>query len=172
MFMSISLTTTHEISKGIIGLCVGIFCALVGYNNIVDFNSNYQFVQHVLAMDSLEPWFDGKALMGRAITDETFHFIGYCGVIIGEISAGLFCIYGSIKMLRNIRRPEFETGQAFYIIGCTIAALVWYFGFAIVGAEWFQMWASQWNGQMKAYAFITFILLTMVYIIIPPPRRH
>ena len=54
MFMSISLTTTHEISKGIIGLCVGIFCALVGYNNIVDFNSNYQFVQHVLAMDSLE----------------------------------------------------------------------------------------------------------------------
>ena len=47
MFMSMSLTTTHEISKGIIGLCVGIFCALVGYNNIVDFNSNYQFVLYL-----------------------------------------------------------------------------------------------------------------------------
>ena len=33
----------------------GLFCLLVGYNNIVDYGSNYMFVQHVLSMDTTFP---------------------------------------------------------------------------------------------------------------------
>ncbi|EMQ2878887.1 DUF2165 family protein, partial [Vibrio navarrensis] len=42
-----TLQYTHNISKASVGLMVGFFCLLVGYNNIVDYNTNYQFIQHV-----------------------------------------------------------------------------------------------------------------------------
>jgi predicted small integral membrane protein len=40
--------------------------ACLTYDNIVDYGSNYQFVQHVLSMDTTFP---DNALKGRAITD-------------------------------------------------------------------------------------------------------
>ncbi len=166
----LSLRIAHKASKGALGMMVGIFCFLVGYNNIIDFNTNFQFVQHVLSMDAMEPWFNGENLNGRAITNDSFMYIGYWGIILGELTAGVLCIVGAFFMLRNICNEKFELGQALFITGGTIAALVWYFGFAVIGAEWFQMWASQWNGQMKAYTFAMFILVTMIYVIVPTPK--
>ena len=42
------------------------FAFVVTYDNIVDYNSNYEFVRHVLSMDTTFP---DNALMHRAITD-------------------------------------------------------------------------------------------------------
>lgn len=42
-----------------------LFALLVAYGNLVDYNTNYQFVRHTLSMDTTFP---GNALMGRAVT--------------------------------------------------------------------------------------------------------
>lgn len=39
--------------------------------------------------------------------------------------------------------------------GLTLGFTLWFAGFMIVGAEWFQMWQSTtWNGQQAAFRFI------------------
>ncbi|WP_305810543.1 DUF2165 family protein [Photobacterium leiognathi] len=164
------LQETHKISKASISLMVGFFCLLVCYNNIIDYNTNYQFLEHVLRMDAMQPWFQGEHLKSRAITNDILVHIGYWGIIAGELVAGFFCTFGSLVMLKNIRKDKFEFGQSLYLIGGTVALFVWFLGFATIGAEWFQMWASKWNGQMKAYAFISFIVMTMVYVVMPSPK--
>jgi len=47
---------------------IGLFYALVVFNNLTDFGSNYQFVQHVLSMDSTFP---GNHGMYRALPSPT-----------------------------------------------------------------------------------------------------
>ncbi len=41
------------------------FALLAAYNNIVDYDSNFEFVRHVLSMDTTFP---GNALKHRAVT--------------------------------------------------------------------------------------------------------
>ncbi len=169
-----SISRLHRLSKALIGGSIAVFCLLVGYNNIIDFNTNFHFVQHVLSMDAMQPWFDGKALLKRAITSYEIQFFLYCLIIISEICSGLFLVIGAAFMLKGsgtgYSTGGFSRGQALFLIGGTLAILTWYFGFAVIGAEWFQMWASTWNGQMKAYTFASFILITMIYTIIPSPQ--
>lgn len=167
------LSNIHRLSKGCIAASIGVFCLLVGYNNITDYATNYQFVEHVLSMDTMETWFAGEDLKSRAITSTALQTAGYWAIILAELTAGLLGTLGAAFMIKNSMGggKGFHTGQTLFIGSATIATLVWYFGFAVVGAEWFQMWANQWNGQMKAYAFATFILMALVYVLVPSPKE-
>ena len=149
---------------------VSWFCLLVGFNNIVDYETNKQFVEHVLAMDTMKPYFKGDELKERAITDPAFVTTSYWLIILGELSAGLFGLYGGLVMLAQHENKKFEHGQSLYVVGGTLALTIWYLGFAVIGAEWFQMWANEWDGQMKAYTFALFILVSMVYVVMPFER--
>ncbi len=156
--------TSVRLSKSIVAFCVGIFCFIVGLNNILDFNTNHQFVKNVLSMVTMQSWFDGEVIRERAIVDDTYHLFAYWMIIIFELLAGVICLAGSVTMATNITTDRFITGKSLYLLGSTLAILIWYFGFAVVGAEWFAMWANKWNGQTKAYLFSTFILLSMCFI--------
>jgi hypothetical protein len=54
-----------RLSKIALVTAAGLFCLLVGYNNIVDYGSNFMFVQHVLSMDTTFP--DNALRTSRAI---------------------------------------------------------------------------------------------------------
>lgn len=58
------LLTTIKLSKALIGLMVGCFCLIVSIDNVIDFNSNYMFVKHVLAMDTMQPFSMGSICYG------------------------------------------------------------------------------------------------------------
>ncbi|RLV57868.1 DUF2165 domain-containing protein [Parashewanella curva] len=163
----------HRFSKLLLAFFLGIFCLIVGYNNIVDFNTNYQFVIHVLSMDSMQPWFLGTQLFDRAVTKPSLLLTAYWFIIALEIIAGLVISFGAFFMFKGARydNASFSKGQGIFLAGATIALFIWYFSFAVVGSEWFQMWASTENAQMKAYTFSEFILLVMIYVIIPSPRE-
>ena len=162
----LKLSRVNRVSKGIVAICVGIFGLLVSTGNIIDFETNYQFVKHVLSMDDFQPWFQGAEIIGwRAITSPQLHFIFYSLIILGELLTGVFALAGGVLMITNKKSLNF--GKALFFVGGTIGILVWYLGFSVVGAEWFSMWASKWNAQMKAYAFSTFILLAMIYTATP-----
>ena len=153
-----------RLAKSVIAFCVGLFCFIVGLNNILDFNTNLQFVKHVLSMDAMQNWFDGSAIRGRAIVDETVHIFAYWMIILFELLAGIVCLAGAIKMALNLTSDKFDNGKGLYLLGATLALLIWYLGFAVIGAEWFAMWASKWNGQNSAYLFSIFILMSMCFV--------
>jgi predicted small integral membrane protein len=53
---------------------VAFFFSLVAYGNITDYDSNWQFVQHVLSMDTT---FLNSSLHWRAITNPAVQAAGY-----------------------------------------------------------------------------------------------
>ena len=44
-----------RIAKIVMCLVLAVFCLLVAFDNIADYNANYEFVQHVLSMDTTFP---------------------------------------------------------------------------------------------------------------------
>ncbi len=51
------------------------------------------------------------------------------------------------------------------IAGATVGFMVWFFGFMVIGAEWFVMWQSKtWNGQEAAFKFYMAILGVLIFV--------
>jgi len=57
-------------------------------NNITDYGSTYEFVRHVLMMDSTFP---GNHVMWRAVNSPLVHTVFYIGIIAWESVTMLLC---------------------------------------------------------------------------------
>src|SRR5471030_596947 len=76
-----------RLCKIVITALSSVFLFIVVFNNTTDSNSNYQFVRHVLSMDTTFP---GNAGMWRAITQPALHKAFYASIILWEaLSAAL-----------------------------------------------------------------------------------
>ena len=82
------------------------FAFLVTYDNIVDYGANYQFVQHVLSMDTTFP---DNALKDRAVTNPQLWKAAYGIIIAAEGVAALLLTIGAVALLIRLR----ATAQAF-----------------------------------------------------------
>ena len=144
---------------------IGIFACLVSLNNILDYQSNFEFVRHVLSMDTT---FEGNKLMNRAIETSLLHHIAYAVIIFLEAAIGLINLVAAGLMISAIRTSDsmrFSRAKGVAIIGLTIGFILWFGGFMIVGAEWFLMWQSpSWNGQTAAFRFSSIILGSLIFL--------
>lgn len=143
---------------------VALFALLVAWNNVVDYGSNFAFVQHVLSMDTT---FEGNALMHRAVTTPALHHVAYWLIILAEAATGLLCAIGCIQMLRANRATPaaFVASKHFATLGLFTGILLWSTGFMTVGAEYFLMWqSSEWNGQEAAFRFIVILFATLIFL--------
>jgi predicted small integral membrane protein len=140
------------------------FALLVCFNNLIDYGSNFVFVQHVLSMDTTFP---GNALKGRAIADPTFHHVAYVLIILGEAATGILFATATVMLLKNLRSSAaaFHRAKRLAVLGGTVGFIVWFVGFMVVGGEWFAMWQSpQWNGQQAAFRFYITILAVVIFV--------
>lgn len=153
-----------RLSKIVMCLCLAAFAFLVTFGNITDYGSNFAFVQHVLSMDTTFP---GNALMYRSITNPALWTAGYWLIIAGE---GLTCILFLVAswrlwQARNLSGAEFDAAKSGVVLAATMGFLVWFFGFMVIGGEWFAMWQSQtWNGQDAAFKFYMTILAVLIFV--------
>lgn len=155
-----------RISKIIICLSLSIFALLVGFNNLADYESNYAFVRHTLSMDTVFP---ENALKYRAILDPSLWHLAYGLIIFAEFLTGILLLVGSACMLRNINSSlEFARAKKWIYLGCLVGFMLWFFGFIVVGGEWFCMWQSErWNGVEAAFRFVVLIMLTLLFTALP-----
>jgi predicted small integral membrane protein len=149
--------------KIVMVLGLSAFCFLVTFNNITDYNSNFEFVKHVLSMDTTFP---DNAAMYRAITSPLLWTIGYWGIIFGEGLTCLLLFWGALRMFAQRDAPpaEFDRAKDVTIVGVTLGFLVWFVGFMVVGGEWFLMWQSDWNGQTAAFQFYMSMLAVLIFV--------
>ena len=153
-----------RLSKAGLTLSLAIFALLVGIDNILDYGTNFAFVQHVLSMDTTFP---GNKLMWRAITSEAVHHAAYSVLIASEIAVGLLCAAGAWRIFaaRHLPAVEFNAAKTLAIGGLAAGFTLYFLGFMVVGGEWFQMWQSQtWNGQEAAFRFAVAFALVMIFI--------
>ena len=82
---------TLRVVKLTMVLAVALYYTLLVFNNITDFNSNYQFVRHVLMMDSTFP---GNHGMWRALNQPAWHLAFYISIIGWEFVTMILCWWG------------------------------------------------------------------------------
>jgi predicted small integral membrane protein len=153
-----------RLAKAILCVLLGLFGLLVAVDNVIDYGTNYAFVQHVFSMDTTFP---GNGLMGRAITDPAVWRLGYGAIVVGEALTGLCFLGGALALLVELRGPpaQFARAKTWTVVGGTVGFLVWFLGFTVIGGEWFQMWQSQtWNGQQSAFRIAMTILAVVIFI--------
>jgi predicted small integral membrane protein len=153
--------------KGLMVAAVAAFALLVAYDNIVDYGSNYEFVRHVLSMDTT---FAGNALKSRAISDERVWHAAYAMIIAAEALTGILLAVGALALLARLRSPAalFNRAKAWAVAGLALGFGLWFFGFLVVAGEYFAMWQSKlWNGQEAAFRFTAVILGVLIFISLP-----
>ena len=81
-------------------LCgVALFYSLVVFNNLTDYNSNWQFVRHVLLMDTTMPGNNG---MGRAISSPAIDRAFYVSIIAWEMATMILLWWGIARLSRAL----------------------------------------------------------------------
>jgi predicted small integral membrane protein len=54
------------------------------------------------------------------------------------------------------------------VVGLVLGFLLYAVGFVAIGGEWFAMWQSEvWNGQQKAFEFLTMISAVLIVLMLP-----
>jgi predicted small integral membrane protein len=157
-------------SKALLVFGVALYYTLVVFNNLADYDSNFQFVRHVLMMDTTFP--DNRA-MWRALNSPLWHSFFYVSLIAWEFLTMLLCWWGSWRLLRDLRAgsASFRNSSNIAIAGLTSGLLMWLIAFLAVGENWFLMWQSKtWNGQESAFRMFT--VLGIVLLILLQPESH
>jgi predicted small integral membrane protein len=159
-------------AKTLLVFAVAIFYTFVVFNNVTDYDSNYQFVRHVLMMDSTFP---GNHGMWRAINSPAVHTAFYVSIIAGEIATMALCWWGGIRMLRARRgtAAEFSRAKGVAVAALTLGLLMWLLAFLGVGGEWFLMWQSKsWNGQDAAFRMFTVVGIVLLVVAQPEAEER
>ena len=156
-----------RLAKILISLSLALFCLLVAYDNVTDPHSNYEFVQHVMSMDTTFP--DNK-LMYRSVTNPIFWQIVYALIITTQFVCGVLFLAGAMPMwrMRNASAADFNQAKAYAIAGALLAFLLWFFVFMVIAGEWFAMWQSKdWNAQQSSFRFYLTVLATLIFLSMP-----
>jgi predicted small integral membrane protein len=158
---------TVRLAKIAMAASLAAFALIVTYDNLVDYGTNFEFVKHVLSMDTTFP---GNKLTGRAITNPTLWSVAYGAIIAAEGLTFLLLGIGAVAMFLSVRAPAsgFQRTKAWVVAGVTLGFLIWFFGFMVVGGEYFAMWQSKdWNGQQPAFRFYITMLAVLIFVMQP-----
>jgi predicted small integral membrane protein len=146
---------------------IALYYTLVVFNNLTDFDSNCQFVSHVLAMDSTFPGNNG---MWRALPSSAWAHLFYCAIIAWEIATTILLWWGVVRLARSLRHSAavFNAAKRVPIVALTLSMLMWLVAFLSVGGEWFLMWQSHtWNGKADAFQMFTVVGLVLLITLQP-----
>lgn len=154
-------------SKAAMVAAIAFFASLVAFGNITDYGTNFAFVQHVLAMDTVFP---DTTIKYRAIDSPALHHAAYALIIAAETLTAALCWIGAFQLARRMKatRAAFNRSKSMAVAGLTLGFFVWQVGFMSIGGEWFGMWMSeQWNGVPSAFRFLVTIIAVLIYVVIP-----
>lgn len=156
-----------RIAKVLLIAAVALFYTLVVFNNITDYGTNYQYVHHVLLMDTTRPSNHG---MWRAIHSLIADTVFYSGIIVWETLIALSGWVGAVHLVRAIRQPAsaFNSSKRWAVAALTLGMLLSLVAFISIGGEWFLMWQSMlWNGQEVAFHMLA--SLGIIFLLLAQP---
>lgn len=158
---------TVRLCKIALVAAVALHWTVVVFNNLVDYGTNFEFVQHVLSMDTVRP---ANQNTWRALSQPAIHHALYWGIILWEMLSALVCWLGTLRLFRN-RRAElrlFDQAKTTAVVGITLVMLLFLCGFLTIGGEWFMMWQSQqWTGVEPAGRLFAVHALIVIWITQP-----
>jgi predicted small integral membrane protein len=146
---------------------LALFYTLVVLGNITDYGSNYEFVRHVMMMDTTFP---GNKAMWRAINSPALHTVFYLTIITWEAVTMILCWWGGLRLAQALRGPAaaFHQAKRVSLAALALSLMMWLVVFLAVGGEWFMMWQSKsWNGQDAAFRMFTVAGIVLLIVALP-----
>lgn len=140
-----------------------LYVTLVAFNNVTDYGSNFQFVAHVLSMDTTFP---GNKGMWRALDAGFVHHAAYILIIGTEIVVAALAWFAVVRLWQaRADAVAYRHNKRFANYALTLGIVLWFTGFIAVGGEWFLMWQSEtWNGIQSAFRIACFLTLLLIFI--------
>jgi predicted small integral membrane protein len=159
-----SIQLLFRIAKIICVGALGLMALLIVIGNTTDYLTNYQFVEHVMKMDTIFP---GSHIQYRSISSPFFFQAGYILIIAAEALMVFCCVKGSLALLKNLNADAaaFHAAKNWSVAGIIIGIMIWFLGFEVIGGEWFAMWQSPtWNGLASAERIVSFLVLLLILL--------
>jgi predicted small integral membrane protein len=154
-----------RMSKTAFTFAMALYFAVVAFDNVTDYGTNFQFVTHVLSMDSVP---NNQNVVWRSLQSPKFHHLFYWIIILWEAAAALVCASGAFTLFRSLKSAAvFNANKTNAIFGLSIGSLLWFVAFVIVGGEWFLMWESPWSGELAAFRMFTINAFVLVFLVLP-----
>lgn len=163
-----NLTTDQLIrySKLTLMAFFSFFGLLVIFSNFTDYSSNYEYVAHVLSMDTTR---ENSNIAYRAITSPMLHHRIYWIVITLEVMYTVYSLIGTYQLYKHINASAdvFHEAKKWSLVGLLIAIFIYYVCLQVVGVEWFNMDESKsWNAKDWARHIVDFIFPLLIFIAI------
>ncbi|MGK5637536.1 DUF2165 domain-containing protein [Streptomyces sp. URMC 126] len=147
---------------------VALLMLLVVFGNITDFDTNRQFVRHVLAMDTT---FGDDDLTWRAVTARPLQDGVYVLIIAWEALTAAVLTLATVRWARGLRHGLLAPARRATTLGLVLYLLLFGVGFLAVGGEWFAMWqSSRWNGVPAAERHVVLGGLVLLVVHLPGLR--
>lgn len=155
-----------RLGKTLLLCTLALYFLLIALNNIIDYGTNFKFVEHVLSMDSIPA---DAHVQWRAIRTPQLHHLAYWTIILWELATGCICGVGAIRLFSALRsRQRFEAAKTLSIAGLWLGLLLWSLGFITAGGEWFLMWeSSAWNGEAPALRMFILNAFALLFLYLP-----
>ena len=154
----------NRLIKIFFGATIGLYMSIVCFNNITDYDSNFQFVRMVSGMTDV---FSKEKTGWRSVNSETLDHIMYIFIIAWELTIAVLSITGILKMIKMLKTgaTEFNQSKKLLQIGLSLGVILWFGMFITIGGEWFLMWQSKnWNGQNTAFLLCICFLLFLIHL--------
>lgn len=145
---------------------VGLYVALVAFNNITDYGANFPFVGHVLTMDQVQD----QSIKWRALPAPILHHVGYIAIIVTEVVIAVLCLSGAIAMAGQLKGKAlaFRAAKSKAVLGLAIGIVLYQAGFVAVGGEWFAMWQAQnFDAVQSAFRIVVTMLGVLIFTSLP-----
>lgn len=160
------LTTSRVLRTAQIAIVafLGFYVALVAWGNFSDPDTNFIFVEHVMRMDTT---FERPALMTRSIDSPALHRLAFGFIVFAEWVIAALCLLGAALLARRLgaEPATFHAAKGVGLLGLLGAACLWFFGFQVIGGEWFASWQSEeWNGLDSAGRISTYALVGLILV--------
>jgi predicted small integral membrane protein len=160
-----------RLSKAAVVAAFAVYVTLVAFGNITDYATNFEFVRHVLMMDTI---FSDSSIAYRAISNPALHHAAYIMIIATQLLAALLSWRGAAAMFarRKASARAFNQSKTLAVAGLCVGFILWQIGFTAIGGEWFGMWmSSTWNGLGTAFRISMIILGTLIFLVIPDAEQ-
>lgn len=153
-----------RLSKVLLVAGLALLVSLVAFGNITDYGTNFAFVRHVLAMDTIFP--DAR-IRYRAVTSVPLQHAAYVLIIATQVATAALAWAGAWRMWLRRRAPAalFQRAKGLAVAALSLGVALWLVGFMAIGGEWFGMWmSSQWNGIETSFRLVVVLLGALVYL--------
>ena len=141
---------------------VALFMCLVCFNNLTEYDSQFQFVQVIARM---EDTFSGMKSW-RSISSSFVLHIFFILIVVWETMTAVLMLLGTFKMINKFKdtAPAFKSAKKYTALGLSFGVLLWFTVFIAIAGEWFLMWQSKnWNAQDTAFFLTACFLLFLIH---------